>query len=296
MAVHFEKGDLLVASTDVDDSNIDLRRLTGAGRILHFDHDFELKNTLWTDQVGLVVGLGIDPRSGDLYSADPHNQNIVSFDADGQCKGAIAGLPKRPFGTIAFDDAGHVLLGVHSARQAPPEDAFGAGKLFVWDPETNEVAGHEPEIDGGRTGWHCITSMTYDPSQAMIYYASEGGRRVARYQITERRQAPDFKIFDESAEARTYGVALLSSGDLLMATGNGACRMNSEGDVVQTYEVPLDKGWTRISLAHADADYFYLNNFLEGILQRRRISTGEVLVEYDIKRKCSLCGVTEVTR
>ena len=295
MSVPFETGDLLLASTDVDDSNIDLRRLTGAGRILHFDHDFRLKNTLWTDQVGLVVGIGLDPETGALYSADPHNQNIVAFDPNGNRIGPMGGLPKRPFGTVAFDDAGHVMLGVHSARQAPPDDAYGDAKLFLWTPKTNEIVGYEPEIDGGRTGWHCITSMTYDPQNAVLYYASEGGRRVARYNLGTAEQEPDYILFDESDTARTYGLGLLANGDMLMATGNGACRMNVDGEIVQTYDVSIEKGWTRISLVGPNADTFYLNNFLEGILQRRDIESGEVLVEFDIERKCSLCGVAEVT-
>jgi len=295
VAVPFEPGDILIASTDVDDSNIDLRRLTGAGRILHFDHDFQLKNTLWTDQVGLVVGIGVDPDSGVLYSADPHNKNIVAFDTEGNRIGAVDGLPERPFGSIAFDEAGRVLLGVHSARQAPPEDAYGAATLFVWEPKTNKITGHTPEIDGGRTGWHCITSMTHDPENSLLYYASEGGLRVSRYNVSAGEQATDYVQFHEEDTARTYGLGLLANGDMLMATGNGACRMSPDGKIVQSYDVAIEKGWTRVSLVSPNADTFYLNNFLEGVLQRRDIQSGEVLAEFDIERKCSLCGVAEVT-
>jgi len=293
--VPFEPGDILIASTDVDDSNIDLRRLTGAGRILHFDHDFQLKNTLWTDQVGLVVGIGLDPETGNLYTADPHNQNIVAFDAEGTRIGAVDGLPKRPFGSIAFDEAGRVLLGVHSARQAPPEDAYGEAKLFVWAPKTHNIDGYTPEIDGGRTGWHCLTSLTYDSSSSLLYYASEGGRRVSRFNVATGEQESDYILFDEDDTARTYGLGLLANGDMLMATGDGACRLTPEGERVQSYDVSIDKGWTRISMLSPDADTFYLNNFLEGILQRRDVNSGEVLAEFDIERKCSLCGVAEVT-
>ena len=61
MSQPFAAGDLLVAATDVDDRNVDLRNHAGPGRVLHYGADFALKGELRTGQTGLVVGLAIDP-------------------------------------------------------------------------------------------------------------------------------------------------------------------------------------------------------------------------------------------
>jgi hypothetical protein len=292
--VPFETGDLLIAATDVDDSNIDLRRLRGAGRILHVDHDFRPKNTLWTGQTGLVVGIGLDPTSHRLFTADPHNQNIVAFDARGGLEGAVSGLPRRPFGSVVHLGGRRFLLGVHSARGPVPEDEWGAAKLFLWDASAGEVRGFEPEIDGGATGWHCVTGLSVAADGRTVYYVSERGRRIARFDIESCEQGPDFLVFAEGDPRRTYGVGCLADGRVVLATGNGASLMSPEGETLREYACRFDKGWTRISLPSADADYFYLNNFLEGVLERRSIETGDVLADHDIQRKCSLCGVQEV--
>ena len=91
---------------------------------------------------------------------------------------------------------------------------------------------------------------------------------------------------------RTYGMGLLSGGEVLMATGSGAVLFSARGEVLQNYEVPLESGWTRAKPA-LDGEHFYLSNFLHGLLQRREIVTGEVVSELNTGLKCSLLSLTE---
>ena len=295
MGARLESGDLILAATDVDDRQIDLRRLHGPGRLLHLDPEFKLKQTLWTGQEGLVVGIGLHPQTGLLYTADPHNQNIVAFDAEGQCLGPLPKAPRRPFGAVAFDKEGRLVLGVHSARRPPPEDRFGDAKLFVADAQTGEPeVALCPAIDGGRTGWHCITSMALDRPTDILEYASEGGRTLARFDIRAGRQLSNYLLLPNDDPRKAYGLAKLPGGRRILATGGGASLLSEDGATLAAYQVALASGWTRISLPPIPGDYFYLNNFLEGLVQKRLIETGAVLAEHDIRRKCSLCGLAEV--
>ncbi len=293
--VPYAKGDLLVALTDIDPNNADIRRARGPGRIIHFDNDFNVKNTLLTNQIGLVVGLALSPSSQNLYAADPITQTVTCFDKYGQRIGSLKGIPRRPYGTLAFDWKGRLILGVHSNRQGDPDDEYGGSKIILFDERTNEVVGYTPRIDGGRTGWHCVTNLTQDVMKEKIYYVSEGGHDIACFDLRAERQLQSFHKFDENSEAHTYGLALMKNGIMLMGTGAGACQLSPEGKILKSYNVDIPSGWTRISLPKPDSHYFYLNNFLEGVVQRRHIETGDVMAEYKSGLKFALCGLLEVS-
>ena len=102
MSTAFAQGDLLVAATDVDDRNVDLRNHAGAGRVLHYGADFAPKGELRTGQTGLVVGLAIDPSDLSLYACDPGSQTVTRFARDGSCSGLAPLLPRARIGAMLF--------------------------------------------------------------------------------------------------------------------------------------------------------------------------------------------------
>ncbi|MEZ5895525.1 MAG: hypothetical protein R3C40_08750 [Parvularculaceae bacterium] len=291
----FEQGDLLVSATEIDADTVDFRKgIKGAGRLLHLSADLELKESLWTEQNGLVVGVGVHPQTKTLYTADPHGKNIVAFDSSGARLGPVEGLPVRPYGAVAFDEAGRLLLGVLTAREAPPEDGFGDASLYRFDPTSGEIEAFRPELDGGRLGWHCISNMSYLAERGVLYYVAEAGRRLSRYDLRNRHQMDDFLIYDEADERRTYGVGALTDGRLVVSTGVGAQLLAPDGSVLLDYTVSSEKGWTRVTLPPMEKGYFFLNNFLDGVMHKRDIETGEIIAAYDIQNKFSLCGMAEV--
>ena len=77
-----------------------------------------------------------------------------------------------------------------------------------------------------------------------------------------------------------------------MACSSGAVLFSPEGEILRSYDVPFDKGWTRAKLA-LDGEHFYLSNFTQGLLQRRNIETGEVVNELNTGLKCSMLSLTE---
>src|SRR3546814_18526707 len=57
--------------------------------------------------------------------------------------------------------------------------------------------------------------------------------------------------------------------------------------------MPSERGWTRVTPAK-NGEEFFVNTFLEGVIERRRVADGQVVARHDIGRKCALCGVAEV--
>jgi len=290
----FTTGDLLLAASDVDDSNIDLRNHKGPGRILHLGADFAPKSLLWTGETGLLVGLARDKASGAIFAADPNRRLVFQFDAAGTLIGPLAALPGRPWGTVAFAPDGAAYLGVHTQRGPAPADRFGGDKLFRFDPATGGVLASFPvETDGGHTGWHGLTSLGFQEGGRVALYCSEGGKRVLRYDVSARQQLDDFLRFGEADERRVYGVAVLASGEVLVAAGSGVLKFSGAGEALAEWPAAPPKGWTRVTPAR-DGTSFFFNNFLEGLIEKRDAATGAVLAAHDIKRKCALCGVAEI--
>jgi len=290
----FAPGDILCAASDVDDREIDLRNHKGPGRILHFDRDFRPKGELWTGEIGLLVGLAVDPADGAIYAADPNRRMVFRFGADGALLGPLADLPDRPWGTVAFAPDGSAFLGVHTQRGPAPQDALGADKLVRADLAAGvALKGLPVETDGGHTGWHGLTSLAFLGDGHEVVYVSEGGKRVPRYDLATGVQGADFFAFAEDDPRRVFGVARAADGRVLLAAGGSCLLMSPSGEVLSEWPAATPKGWTRVTPS-LDGATFFFNNFLEGVIERRRLDDGAVIARHDIERKCALCGVAEI--
>ena len=288
----FNAGDIIIASSDVDDTNVDLRNHAGAGRLLHMDGAFQPRATLWSGTDGLLIGVAVEPVSGVLYAADAQAYTVVAFGADGSGPTTLDWLPRRRFGAIEPDGQGGLWLGVHSRLGEPPADEFGQAWLFHAHPDTRRVRAYDVDIDGGMRGFHCVTHMSLEADGRTLRYVSEGGRRVMRIEPDGAGQLADFLQLATDDPRSTCGIATLPDGGLLMATGKGCCRLDAAGNIVEDYDVPVEPGWSRVTLA-ADTGSFFLNNFFSGVVERRSVSGGRVLTHHNIGRKYSLCGLVE---
>ncbi len=287
----FAKGDILIAATAIDDSNIDFRNLRGPGRILHFDKEFNRKSVLWTDHDGLVVNLAVDPRTDILYSVDPTGRHVVPFGPDAARLPDVDYLPARPLGALVFTGNGDAYIGVHSARGPVPDDKYGAAKLFRFSTADQSVTAIDVDVDGGHTGWLGVNYMALHPNGRVLYMASEGGHRILRYDLDAAKMLPDYVAYGDQDRDRTFGFAFLDDQNVVMVTG--ADLVIRDEAAQETVRIHLgDKGWTRVIPAH-DKKTAFVINFLEGRLQRRRINDGALLFEYNLGRKCSMCGLVE---
>jgi len=287
------EGDLFLVLNEIDQDHIDYRKgISGQCRIVHYDRDFNARGELWTGEAGMLVGLLYNPNDRRLYATNPQLNSILAYDSSGIQHRLSSYLPERRYGNMALARNGDILIGVHSLYGESIEDEHGEGKLIRFNPRTRAFDFFEAEIDGGRGGRHCISNLALGRDDRTVYYVSEAGRRLCRYDTGSGRQLPDFVAFGERDAMRTYGLGVLSGGEVLMASGSGAVLFSSRGEILMNYDVPLDKGWTR-AMPALDDRHFYLSNFLHGVLQRREIATGEVVGELNTGLKCSLLSLSE---
>ncbi len=291
-APSFDPGDLIVAVNDVAQP-VDFRAgVTGKGRYWHCDSSLTRKAEFHAGADGLIIGLAWDARHRIVFATLPRISRIMAFEASGQPRSLIL-PPRRPYGNIVCHASGDLLAGIHVNGVEPDQFIRGAGKLVRFDPMGGSRETFNVEIDGGRGGRHGVSGLATGPAAPdIVHYVSEAGSRLSRYDINARRQLPDLHIFAEG-DARTYGLAIRDNGDVVMATGNGAVRLDPDGRIIQTYVVPTPRGWTRTALS-ADGRHFYLGNFMEGLLHRRDIETGDIVASLDVGLRGALTAVVEI--
>lgn len=290
----FAPGDVLIAATDVDAATLDFRKgIKGRCRILHCDAGLNLKSEVYTGEDGLLVGLAVDPQAHVLYATNPQRNSVLRYDFQGQLLPALDFLPTRRFGNLVFRQDGTAIIGVHSFHGHGIEDEHGDGKLVRFDPRKETFKFYTVEIDGGRGGKHCVSNLALSPDQQTVFYVSEAGRRVCRFSLTDEKQLPDFIVLNADDARGTYGVQVLPDGSVLLATGIGCCLFDPDGTLEMKYDIPERKGWTRAKLAR-DGKHFFIGNFLDGLLQKRELSTGAIVQEIDVQRKGSLTSVVEI--
>jgi len=287
--MRFLPGDILVAASNVP-SNLDLRNLHGPGRILHFDPKFNLKQTLATQTDGLVIGLAIDPLSGDVFAADARAKTVVRFEATGSTQPKVVALPPYKFGTLAFDADGQLFLGIHNLLG----EANDANPDLLWrhTPDSNDLSSWAVECDGGKLKFHRVSFLSLDPTGGRLLYASENGRRVLQFDLVTQRQLDDFLVLTDDDPRGTFGLDHLSDGRVLMATGIGASLFSAQGQELLRYPIDERRGWSRAQLSN-DQQSFFVNNFLEGMIEQRRIDNGDLLRQHDIQHRHALCGIVE---
>ena len=194
-------------------------------------------------------------------------------------------------GSLLFTAAGQFAAGLHSRIGEDP--AHPARRLYVGSLDPPVCRGLAAAVDGGRQGFHCITHMALAPDRRTLFYVSEGGRRVMRFDLQTERQLPDFPGFTADEVRGTFGPAVLRDGKVWIATGRGAECFAPDGRLLCSVAPDIERGWSRLTLANDGASYF-LGNFLAGILEERSSIDGRLLASLDIKRRYSLSGVVQV--
>jgi hypothetical protein len=280
-------GELIIAVNDVAQP-VDFRAgISGKGRCWQCDASLRKQRAFYTGEDGLLIGLAWDAPRRTLFASIPRLSRLLAIDPAGQRPPALV-ASDRPYGAIVPHPSGDVIAGVHV-------NSDPGGKLVRIDPVSRAVQCFDVEVDGGRGGRHGVTGLALRAGEPdILYYVSEAGLRVSRYDIANARQLSDLHVMGER-DARTYGLAVRDCGEVLMATGNGAVRLGIDGRIIQTYAVPTPRGWTRATLS-ADGRHFYLGNFMEGILQRRDIETGGTVAELDVGLRGALTALVEIER
>ena len=288
--MEFARNDIVIAASDVPD-DVDLRNLRGRGRLMHLDSDFALKQELWTGTQGLVIGVAFDPQRGDLYCADAQARAVVRFGPTGDRLSMGHPVPPYKFGTLEFAANGLCYLGIHN-RLGEDGNGDHPGNLGRLNLDTGELHFWSVDNDGGKLRFHCITHMSLTPDENIMCYVSENGRRVLRFDLQREQQLTDLLVLADDDPRGTFGIDHLADGRMLMATGSGASLFAADGSELKRYDIDQRRGWSRLKLAR-DGTSFFLNNFLDGTIEKRDVESGQLLVTHNTGLRHALCGLDE---
>lgn len=293
----FSRGDVLVGCTLLNDPADDHR---GRGRILHYDADLRLRNTLWIDDTTHIVqGVRFAP-DGVLWAFDAFAYKILRYGRDGR-RLADFKAPARSFAHVTFAADGRFFLGENFVGTAsrvplrttlpfmPGTQRLGDGHLFEFSANGRLLHEHRTPVHGGMGGFQGLTASALAADGKTLYYTSESGPRIMRWDVAARSSLPDLITAADSSGRFFFDLAFDSAGRLLVVTGLGVDALDAtSGAVLRRY--PLGSfGWASMSPPVNDA--VYLSNFFSGEIARLDLQSGAITAKADTGTKKSASGV-----
>jgi len=293
----FSRGDVLVGCTLLNDPADDHR---GRGRILHYDADLRLRNTLWIDDTTHIVqGLRFAP-DGVLWAFDAFAYKIFRYCRDGR-RLADFKAPARSFAHVTFAADGRFFLGENFVGTAsrvplrttlpfmPGTQRLGDGHLFEFSANGRLLHEHRTPVHGGMGGFQGLTASALAADGKTLYYTSETGPRIMHWDVAARSSLPDLVAAADNSGRFFFDLAFDSAGRLLVVTGLGVDALDAtSGAVLRRY--PLGSfGWASMSPPVNDA--VYLSNFFSGEIARLDLQSGAITAKADTGTKKSASGV-----
>ena len=299
----FERGDIFVAATVMDDPNDDHR---GTGRLLQFTADFEPRGVLWIEETTHKIGgLTIAP-DGTLWGFAQIGWQVIEVGTDGKLK-PLRSFGPRSFSNINWAKDGSFYMGEHmvgSNRKIafnttefaymPFTDRIGDGHVFHFTPDGRLLEEYPTDVHGGMAGIHGVTNAVLSQDGTRIIYISETGNRLMQYDLAARRQLPDLAVYDpaQGGPPMVLFMTGMPDGRLLIATGASLMVVEPfSGETIK--DIPLgSSGWAAITPSIEDG-VVLVGNFFTGEFMKLRLEDGAVLARGNIGEKNSLSGIAQ---
>ena len=301
----FAAGDVFLGCTYLNDPTDDH---AGLGRILQYDVDLKPKGVLWTKgHRHLVMGLTFD-REGILWGFDIHTQCVLRVDRFGRQMPPHK-FAHRALGAAAFARDGSIYFGEtltgtkpywgSHMEFVPGTDHIGYGRILKFD--RSFVLLEEFAVDTARelSGFKGVTHLSLHPSEKLLAYTTETGKRLMRFDLMTRRQMPDLAVVpgDDLFDRRWFiALAYMADGTLLVTRGDYVERYAEDGRVLQTIDLAqFGYGFAQITVC-ADQRHALASNIFTGIACKFEIATGKVIahVQTDhVSPRRSLAGIAE---
>jgi len=293
----FERGDVLVGCTLLNDAADDHR---GRGRILHFDANLRLRNTLWIeDTTHIVQGLRFGP-DGVLWAFDAFAYKVLRYGRDGQRLRDFK-APARSFAHVTFAPDGRFFLGENFVGTAsrvplrtklpfmPGTQRLGDGHLFEFAANGRLLQEHHTPVHGGMGGFQGLTASALGADGRTLFYTSESGPKIMRWDVAARRSLPDLVDASTTPGRFFFDIAFDTAGRLLVVTGLGVDVLDATtGAMLRRY--PLGSfGWA--SMSPPANDIVYLSNFFSGEIARLDLQSGTITARAETGTKKSASGV-----
>lgn len=255
LAVAFQLGDVFGA--------------IGNGQVAHYDKNGNFIETLTTGQGGFTTGMAFD-TAGSLYVTNFSASNVSKFDNTGASLGLFGTAGGANNESILFNLAGDAYLG-----------NAGSNQIGKFDSAGNPLASYTALTEDRGTDWIDLSA-----DQKTMLYTSEG-HNVMQFDVSTGTQLSNFASGLPGSTA--YALRILGNGDVLVADTNFVVKLDSGGNVIQTYNLG-DNGMFSLNL-DPDGTSFWTGSFATGNLYKVDIASGAVL-ETISTGSGSLFGVT----
>ena len=299
----FAEGDVWVAATVMNDPDDDHR---GVGRLLQYDADFNLKGELWIeDTTHKLGGLKFGP-DGTLWAFAQQSWQVVEVSPDGQ-QLPMRKFANRTFSTVTFGPDGSIYFGEHLVgkqlkiptnttvfQYMPYTRRIGDGNIFKFSSDGRLLEEFDVDTHGGMAGIHGVTNTVLADNGERMIYCSETGNRVMQYDLVNRRQLPDLRVFDPMRGEPPMVLFLsdLPDGTLILGTGTALLLLDPDtGETLKTVEMP-DPGWAAVSPA-VEQGHVLAGNFFTGEFVKLRLADSAIVARGSIGEQRSLSGIAQ---
>ena len=298
----FKKGDIFVAATIMDHPTDDHM---GTGRILQYDSELSLKGILFTKGTKHKIGgLSFGP-DGVLWAFAQGTPAVVEIDRTGIQK-PVRHFSDRSLSSVTFAADGSLYFGEHLQGKEVQiasnttvfnllegRDVIGDGNIFKFGPSAKLLEEFKTDTHGGVAGIHGVTSTVLKDKGTRMVYISETGNRVMQYDLLNKKQLPDLKVFDEDEDVfMVLTLAPMVNGTLLVSTGNGLVLLDGDtGDIIRFFDMD-SSGWAA-SGPTIDGKGIIVGNFFTGQIVIVNLENGDVVNSAYIGQQNSLSGVAQ---
>jgi len=298
----FVNGDIFVASTIMDHPTDDHM---GTGRIFQYDAELNLKGELYTKGTEHKVGGLAFAPDGTLWAFAQGTPAVVEIGVDGVQK-PVRHFSNRTLSSVTFGRDGSLYFGEHLQGKEtqiasnttvfylfPGRDVIGDGNVFKFSPDAELLDEFDTDTHGGVAGIHGVTSTVLTDNDTRMIYISETGNRVMQYDIANRQQLPDLRVFDEDDNIFMVLTMMPTlDGNLLISTGNGLVILDKDtGETIRYYDMD-SSGWAACGPA-VDGEHIVVGNFFTGQIVLLNMETGEIDKSAYIGQQNSLSGVAQ---
>lgn len=241
----FEEGDLFVS--------------VGGGIIRRFDAQGNEVEDLDTETGSAEIGDLCFSENG-LFSMNFQAGSVSQFDGRGGLVESVWATPSGSPESCVFDSDGNLYVGV-------ADDAASGLQKFGADGDVITNYAPEPENSG-------VDQIDLAADQCTMLYTSEGGS-IKAFDVCDDDQLPNFAT---GIGANCNNLRIRPNEEVLVACDNSVFRLDSDGDVVQTYEpADIDAAGGGLFALNLDPDgeHFYTATYTAGLLWRIDIGSGD---------------------
>ena len=228
----------------------------GSGLIQHRNSAGNLLETLDTLQGGFTTGMAFD-TVGNLYVTNFNAGNVRKFGNTGALIGTFGSGYSGSPESIVFDRDGKAYVGA----------VDGDNDIRKFDPDGNPLAQFDVATEDRGSDWIELAN-----DQCTMFYTSEG-QNVKRFDVCSNEQLADFNVAALPGSA-AFALRILPDGDLLVADSEVIARLDSSGNLTQTYDASGENCWFSLNL-DPDGTSFWSADFCSSNVYKFDIETGQ---------------------